>query len=561
MALACLVTAGSCAYFNTLYNARRLYREAEERRESGGAERELRDRYTQVVTKCATIVRDYPDSRWVDDALFLMGKALVRQGESEKGIRKFIELTTNFPKSEYLPPSLYWLGLAYYEKGEYNRAIVYTDRFLKEYPKHDLRYEVIFLAGDISRGLEKDDEALAFYSRVAEEASSRDVIDEATLKTAELFYSKEEWEKAASAYERILRKGIPWNQRYEVSVALGYCNTRIGRCREALDVFDRLLEESVSLKEKPRILLGRAAGFLCMDSLQTALSIYGGITKEFPRSTYSAEAFYRMGVIYHERLDSLAAAQKAFSKVSGEFANSEYAAIALEKSGSLRRLMELEGTSAGGATADKLAEKRFLAAEIQLMRLREVDLALSNYRAVVDSFPTAKYAPRAAFAIAWIYHHEKQDLEKALDMYRNVVSTYPRSQQALGAIDEIGDLGAEELKARMEAYIDSAQVDTSAVTEAVDTIGVLSAPPDSAAAQPVDTIAVPMAPTDSASAVPESMEGHVPADTIPPAAPPSRPKRRVTPIADAASPAVQPADTIPPAAPADSTESRGEEAD
>jgi TolA-binding protein len=505
IAMACLLAAGSCAYFNTLYNARRIYREAEERRETGGTERELRERYKEVVTKCATVVRDYPSSRWVDDALFLMGKALVRQGDREKGIRKFIELTTNFPESDYVPPSLYWLALAYYERNDYNRAIVYTDRFIEEYPKHELRHEVMFLSGDINRELEREEEALSLYSLVAEEASRKDVVDEATQKTAELFHSKGEYEKAASAYAKILRKGISWKRRYDISIALGDCYTLIGKCREALEVFDGLLEESVASKEKPPLMLGRAASFVCMDSLETALSLYDAITKEFPRSAYSAEAFYRMGTIYHETLDSLVMAQKAFSRVGTEYANSEYAAAALQKSTSLRRLIELESVSGGRENKENMAEKKFLAAEIQLTRLGEVDLALNNYTAVVDSFPKTRYAPQAAYAIAWIYQHKKGDTDVALEMYRRVVSSYPRTQQALGAVAEIGGLGAQELRANMEAYIDSVRVDTSAVEQPVDTMGSSVVPADSAAS--VRKLGRPRVSPDSLSPVPQ------PADT------------------------------------------------
>jgi TolA-binding protein len=500
--LGCLIVAGSCAYFNTLYNARRIYREAEERREAGtGGEREMRDSYKEVVIKCSKIVRDYPNSRWVDDALFLMGKALVRQGETDKGIRKFIELNTNFPKSDYVPKSIYWLGLAYYEKADYNQALVYTGRFLKEYPKNELRTRVMFLAGDIHKELEQEEDALSFYSRVAEESSDGEVVDEATLKTAELFYAKEDWEKAAAAYLKVLRKGIPWERRYEISLALGQCYSRIGRCREALDVYDGLLEEIVSAKEKPPVVLGRATSYICMDSLETALSIFKGVTGEFPRSTYSAEAYYRMGVIYHEKLDSLSRAQGAFAKVAGEYANSDFAETAIQKSTSIKRLLELEQSSGDDAgSAERLAEKRFLAAEIQLTRLDEIDLAITNYSAVIDSFPRTSYAPQAAFAVAWIYDKKKNDRERAVEMYRRVITLYPRSSQALGAIERLGTLGALELRERMQVLVDSAMVDTTGIDQPEDMGTRGGAKIDSLTVPPLpDTTAVPPAKPPPAS--------------------------------------------------------------
>ena len=105
-----------------------------------------------MIEKCGKVIRDYPDSKWVDDAIFLMGQSLVRQGEYDKGIRKFIELTTNYPESKYVSRSMYWLAMANYDKGEYNQALLYTSRFLEAYPDDDQRFQVMFLAGDIKSG-------------------------------------------------------------------------------------------------------------------------------------------------------------------------------------------------------------------------------------------------------------------------------------------------------------------------------------------------------------------------------------------------------------------------
>ncbi len=501
-----LLTAlgASCAYFNTLYNARRLYSEAEERRENEGSERELRDRYGEVVDKCVKVVQDYPDSKWVDDALFLMGKALIRQGETTKGIRKFVEITTNFPESEYVPPSLYWLGMAHMEKGDYNQAITFTDRFMDRYTDHDLRYEVMFLAGDIKREMQLQDEALALYALVAEEASDREVIDDATLRTAELFFEQEEYDKAAAAYGALLRKGISWEERYRISSSLGDCYNRIGKCREALELFDGLLEESVTMKENPPLMLGRASSFLCMDSLDTALGEYTDITKEFPKSKFSAEAYYRIGLIYHDRLDSLSKAQVAFSNVGSEYANSEFANEAIQKSSSLKRLLELEVTRGAKESTQQRAKKKFLSAEIQLTRLGEVDLALGNYEAIVDSFPKSSLAPSAAFAVAWIYEIEKQERETAIEKYRRVVDLYPTSMQAVGAVDRIGTLGARELEERLRAIVDS----TSALAAAADSALVAAADSALVATDPAvgdTTLSVP--PVDSVTASPAERSG------------------------------------------------------
>lgn len=497
-----LGAAPSCAYFNTLYNARKKYQEAEKATEISGSDREQREKYKEVVKKCAQLIQDYPRSRWVDDAVFLMGQALIRQGEYDKGIRKFQEILTNFPESDYVPKSLYWLALGYYEREEYNQALAQTDRFLKEYPNHDFRHRVMFLAGDIKRALEDDEGALALYERVAEESSKREITDEARLKSAELFRAQGAWEKAAASYEKLLQKGISWEDRLAMSLALGDCYNRMGKNREALVLFDELLAKATSTQEIPPLLLGRGASFAGMKDLDAAFKAYDEVTTKYPKSIYSAEAFYRKGVIYEETLDSLRLAQEAFSRVAGEYADSEHASAALEKSSSMKRLIELQKSPGAEETAEQAAEKRFLAAEIQLTKLGSTAVALTGYEAILDSFPGTAAAPRAAYAIAWIRQFKLDEKDAARDRYRDLIRRYPRSPQAKGAILQFGVLGGDEgIKGQLQAYMDSALADTTALPKAAPPV---SLPSDSTGAK------AGVAPSTPADSIPASPGGASP---------------------------------------------------
>lgn len=479
----------SCAYFNTLYNARKVYREAERKGSTEAASREQRDKYQQVVKKCAQMIQDFPKSRWVDDAVFLMGQALFKQGEYDKAIRQFQEIRANFPESDYAPTSLYWLGSSYHMKQDYAQALTYTDQFIKEYPKHEMRYEALFLGGDIKWGMGDFEGALDYYGRVADEAKKREIVDEARLKAAELFRARGEWEKAAASYEKVLRKGISSETRYTVSLALGNCYAKLGKCSEALALFDGLITETTASQSIPPVLLGRAASYACMDSLRRSLAVYDDVITKYPKSIFSAEAFYRKGIIYYERLDSLRLAQEAFGKVGGEYSGSEFAAVSLEQSGSMRRLLELEKSRKTGESSELAAEKLFMAAEIQLTRLGDVPLALKGYTEVLDSFPRVSIAPRAAYAIAWIYQYKLAAKDTAIERYRALIDRYPRSYQAKGALSQLGFLGVEAgLTGRLQAYVDSAFADTTGISK---TASAPTALRDTATVVAQDTIPAP----------------------------------------------------------------------
>jgi len=69
-----------CTYYNTLYNARRLYDEAERAR-LAGLDSLAEARYEDVVRKTADAYRAKPSGEGADQILFLLGRARLRTGD------------------------------------------------------------------------------------------------------------------------------------------------------------------------------------------------------------------------------------------------------------------------------------------------------------------------------------------------------------------------------------------------------------------------------------------------------------------------------------------------
>lgn len=86
----------ACVYFNTLYNAERLFEEAERARARG--ELDAADlAYREAAQKAAKGLHSDPDGAWADDALYLLARARFGRG-NEQAARAALEqllLTTD----------------------------------------------------------------------------------------------------------------------------------------------------------------------------------------------------------------------------------------------------------------------------------------------------------------------------------------------------------------------------------------------------------------------------------------------------------------------------------
>ena len=149
----------SCAYFNMYYNAKESYGEAEKKRkETSQIDKNL---YENSIKELSKILEFYPDSRWVDDALLMMGLCYLRQEDYFKAQRKFIELIKNYPASELVNQAKIHLAEVEIAMKNYDEARklienISTDNLeIEEYELFKLNAEMSLSLGDSTKALDQ----------------------------------------------------------------------------------------------------------------------------------------------------------------------------------------------------------------------------------------------------------------------------------------------------------------------------------------------------------------------------------------------------------------------
>lgn len=99
LALAAALTGlAGCAYFNAMYNAKRLFREAE-RAAAAGQMPQAEIYWGQSIARAANSYRQSPRGRWADDALYIIGRAHFERGDYRAARGALTELL-EFTKDE-----------------------------------------------------------------------------------------------------------------------------------------------------------------------------------------------------------------------------------------------------------------------------------------------------------------------------------------------------------------------------------------------------------------------------------------------------------------------------
>jgi len=455
-----------CAYYNTFFHAQEFFQKAEKARlSSNNKEGAGKDDYEKAIKKAAMVLAYYPKSRWVDDALMLIGKSYYHLGEYTKAIRKFRELQTNLPKSNYLDDSFYWMGLAYYQLEDYLQAEGSFKKLLAKGRERKLRDEARYMLGEIGFITKDYGKAIREFGKLVAEGRG-EIRAQAQFRIGECWWEMEDYKQALEAFKKVKGIGADKELSFKGEFKVGECYEELGQPQEALKVFAGLSREGRYYHHLSQVRLKIAECKLKLGHSEEAIKEYASITEEFPQTQESAQALYGLGVIYEDELKDLKKAKEFFEKSTKEMPKSDVAQKAQERSADIVKLQEYRD-QLSGEEAEKSVKTLFLLAEMYLMELNEPDSALSAYSSVIEHFPETSYAPRSAYAISWIWDKVKGDSLQARRAYKRIVQDYPQTPYAqkarkwLGLPPLVEKEPAKELFMKGEDFLLQGKVDSA----------------------------------------------------------------------------------------------------
>ncbi len=402
-----LFFASSCAYFNTYYNAKKYFNEAERSyRKNKRISPKERKEYEKVIEKCSKILEFYPNSKYVDDALYLMAISYLRLGNRAKAKRKFQELFKFFPNSKYIPEA----------KVEYARLLIESGN---------------------------PEEARAILKH-----SSKTTLEDATLLLAHSLALEGKCDKALNELSPLLKKKkLGERDRVDALMLAAQCSFKTGQYQNTVKFLNELKSHvlSDSLKVQTQELLGDV--YFKMDSLDKAQEVLSGIDLP-PRDRRRPRIDFKIAKILLEKGDT-AAAIKKFKKVYDEDKNGKYGQMAaftiatlyetadsvkvaikwFQKASSSRANIEIADLARKKFNAYKDIEKyekdttdvRLKIAELYVLELNKPEKAVKMYKSVVDSSSSDDEIKRALYGLVYIYHeiyHNKDSTSKYFNILK-----------------------------------------------------------------------------------------------------------------------------------------------
>ena len=445
----------SCAYYNTFYSARRYYQDAmrakERQAKSKGTSTTSVSSSTlpgqasglldRAIEKCAKVISVYPKSKWVDDAVFLLGACYYEKRDYDKAIKKFNELNMYYPKSSLIRRAQFLTGMCYLGKNDYDQSCQILERHLSEHPHSSDREAALYALGDDFFYQKRYAEALPYYRLLT--GHKKSALYFSTLsKIGECYFETAKYDSSRASFSAVVAKSADDEQVLDAIIKIGDSYGSEKNFDAAVKEYEKSLPLAKEFAKTHIVKLKMASIIAQKGDYKKAIEVYQSVVDESPRTIQASEAQFRIGYIHEVNLEDLESASTAYNRVKDHSSRSEFALLADLRSKGLAKLKEFNQT-AQSSEGEKAAESAFLIAELSLFQLGKPDKAIERYLSVEKDFPKTSFAPKSAYAAAYVFLYMKQDTASAVDVLKRIVERFPSSEYTAAAADILRSLGIE----------------------------------------------------------------------------------------------------------------------
>lgn len=244
-------------YFNTYYNAQKIFKVAE--REIKSQQKDIFtskiynpsgnviNNLVSVIEKCSKILQYHQKSSLVDDALFLIGKSYYYQREYPSAIRKFTELITNFSNSSFYLESKLFIARSYINTQDFDRAQrllneVYEEALAKRNKK--IQSQALLETILINFKKENHDEIIRLGEEFINLSSDDEAIGQVLIQMGNSYSKLNKLEDAVNSFKMVNRYTSDNFYKFKSQLELAEVYRKLNDVSSSESILKKLLAEA-----------------------------------------------------------------------------------------------------------------------------------------------------------------------------------------------------------------------------------------------------------------------------------------------------------------------------
>lgn len=345
MALIGLTLLAGCAYYNTLFNAKKYYKEAEQKQKTSKTDKitgDVRKKYQDAINKSWKLIDFYGDSsRYADDALLLIGKSHYNLKEYTKSERVLEQFLLKYLKSPLVPEAKLWLAKTYIGLQKDDQALELLKGLFEAKVSKKIAAQAFYILGDLYYQREDYEKAIENLEKCVDLNPDEEMKGDAQYLLGESFFNLEQYENAIPHYDKLTKLDIPVIKEFDAMSQKLNALTELQRFDEAEITLRKMLRNQRFKAQFSLIETKLANIFEIQGDHDFARDYYYDIMRKYPRSEgFALSAFY-LGQLYEFEYSEMDSASTYYQKVKNLPSRPEVVKEAGERSGIIKEYLKI----------------------------------------------------------------------------------------------------------------------------------------------------------------------------------------------------------------------------
>ncbi len=423
----------------------------------------LAKEHNRKITVLKDLNRRYPNSQYVDDALYEMGRSYVALGNLDDAIYNYKLIKEKYPKGSLSKKAMLQLGLVYYNNNDYNNSMTFYKRVVNEYPGTQEAEDALLGI----RNIYMDRNNLDGYVRYTEKLGGFARLDmreqdSLTFVAAERFYMKNECDHAIKHFQSYLTTFPEGKFVLNAHFYKADCQYRSGHLDDALNSFEYVANRERSLFTEESLMRMGELNFQ-QGAYRKAYGAFERLDEEAEISENRLEAKIgqmRCLVKLDQPEQSIVAAQNVLGvpKMAEEIKREAIYCLALSYSqlGNNEMAFENFAKLSGNTKSKEGAEAKYWIAQYYFDQNKQEESETEIFDYIDKGTPHQYWLARSFILLAEIYHARNEDFQ-AIQYLQSIKENYE---------------GDDDIHSRVDMYLDQWKPEP-VTSEVTDTISVV----------------------------------------------------------------------------------------
>lgn len=390
LALVVVAQLFACGLSNTMYNARLYFKTASERplNSNGKPTPQAVDEYTKAIKKCGIIITERKNGKQLEEALFIMAKALYLKGNSAFQAKdQFDNLIRLNPDGKYVPDAYIFQARVLRDINKAKEAEALLEGFVRDPQYRKQHPRALLTLADFSIQDKDYLKAQFWLEKIINEYPKTPEYREAFFLFGKNYYVQSDFDNSLLEFTKLVKvRGLSKDMRLDAWYYIGLDHYELNNYSAGLKAINYVIKNELRPEQlaKAKVLKGNL--FIGSGEEDKGKAELEAVLKDYPRTAASSSAAYSLGYYYFYRKLDKTNALANYNRVRTEYPSGDLVASAQTKVTAITQISQTNRLDSE-TNLQPFLDYYYIAADNYYDQLSLPDSSFVMYRRLLEEKP------------------------------------------------------------------------------------------------------------------------------------------------------------------------------